>query len=354
MRLTKNTRADNLKNDVRRRGRSWDRLIYFTLVGAFLVWIFDIFAGDYVYLRADGLVLRERVVVATQFAAQVTSLAVEEGGDVRAGQPLAQLRSQEVDESLAKLSTQISDAIGKRTQLAVRQNVIEAVRTTARQSFDLARLHRAKSQALIGKNIISNREVSELLASEYKTGQTLAEMEAEASGLQKDLPRLDASIEEAALARAQLKESYHDGKIESPIDGVVGSLPVRRGSVVRIGEPIMELFAGAPYVLAYVPEGALYALTPGERVNIRIGFKTYGGRIERLLPVTSQIPKEFQDSLRPPPRAQMVRIGFDAGQPQPTLFARPRISAASWWSLWPAPRDFAASESSVELAELRR
>ena len=66
------------------------------------------------------------------------------------------------------------------------------------------------------------------------------------------------------------------------------------------------------------------------------------------------LKKEFQDSLRPPPRAQMVRIGFDAGQPQPTLFARPRISAASWWSLWPAPRDFAASESSVELAELRR
>jgi multidrug resistance efflux pump len=327
-------RVDALQSDIRRRGRSWDRAIYFGLVGVFLVWIFDIFAGDYVYLRADGLVLRDRVVLATQFTAQVAKLGVVEGSELKKGDVVAQLRSQEVYESLAKLSSEIAVATGRRTQLGVRQSVIEAVRASAEQSFRTAHVHRVKSEPLIGRSIISNREVSELLASEYKTGQTLAEMDAEATGLKQDLPRLDASIAEAVLARATLKEIYSDGKIESPVGGIVGSLPVRTGSVLRIGDPLMEIFTGESYVLAYVPEGALYDLSPDDRVNIRVGLRTYDGRVSKILPVTSQLPKEFQDSLRPPARAQVVRISFDPGQRPPTLFAKPRISMAVWWQFF--------------------
>ena len=104
MRLTRHPRIDTLQNEIRRRSHSWDRWIYFALVGAFLVWLFDMFAGDLFYLRANGLVLSNRIVLATQFTAQIDDLNVVEGGEVKTGQVVAHLRSKEAEETLAKLS----------------------------------------------------------------------------------------------------------------------------------------------------------------------------------------------------------------------------------------------------------
>lgn len=333
MRLSKKSRVDTLQNEIRRRGNSWDRLIYVGLVGAFLMWMFDLFLGDYVYLRANGLVLSDRVVLATQFAAQVDELGVVEGGDVKQGQMVARLRSKEAEETLAKLSAEIANAKARSTQFSVRQKVIEAVRTIAEHSVQTARGTRVETEKLISNNLISNKRISELIDSELKSTVLLAEMEAEEVGIKQNLPQLEASINEAWLAREQLKKSYNDGKIDAPADGIVGHLPVSKGSVARVGEPLMEIFTGIPYVLAYVPEGALYKLQVGDEVKISIGLATYFGEISHMFPVTSQLPREFQDTVRPPARAQVIRISFATGQQPPTLFAKPKITAASWWPL---------------------
>src|SRR5436190_2813473 len=231
MKLSKRARIDTLQNEIRRRGNSWDRLIYFALVGGFLVWMFDIFVGDHIYLRGDGLVLLDRLVLATQFTAQVNSLTFIEGSDITQGQVVAQLRSQEVEETLAKLSSEITSAMARRTTFSVRQKVITAVRTSAENSFQAAGESRVKTEQLIGEKLISNKRLSELMESEFKTNHTLAEMEAEEIGIKEDLPLLEAAINEASLAREQLKKSYNEGKVSAPADGIIGYLPVRKGSV---------------------------------------------------------------------------------------------------------------------------
>ena len=105
----------------------------------------------------------------------------------------------------------------------------------------------------------------------------------------------------------------------------------------------MEIFTGDPYVLAYVPEGAFYSLRTGDPINIAVGLKTYLGEISDVFPVTAQLPRAFQDTVRPPARAQVVRITFASGQELPTLFAKPRIRAASWMPRWLASESAAAT-----------
>jgi multidrug efflux pump subunit AcrA (membrane-fusion protein) len=80
----------------------------------------DTFFGNYIYLRAEGLVLRERVVLATQYPAAVVELRVREGWNVTKGERLAQLRSQNVEESLAKLHAQLASVITHATELSVK------------------------------------------------------------------------------------------------------------------------------------------------------------------------------------------------------------------------------------------
>ena len=343
MRLRKSIRIDTLKNEIRRRGNPWDRFIYLGLVGAFLMWMFDIFLGDYFYLRADGLVLSDSVVLATQFTAQITDLTVVEGGEAKRGQEVVRVRSKEVEETLAKLSTDLANALARKSQLSVRLKVIESVREMAQHSVNAARVSRVKGEALISSNLISNKRVSELIDSELKNTILTAEMAAEEIGIKQELPVLSAAIEEASQARGRLKESYNEGRIDSPVDGVVGRLPVSIGSVSRIGEPLMAIYAGTPYVLAYVPEGALFTLRLGDEVKINVGMKNYMGAISHIFPVTSQLPKGFQDAMRQPPRAQVIRIKFADGALPPTLFAKPRISSPSW-----LPQLFAGSSANAK------
>jgi multidrug resistance efflux pump len=334
MRLRKKTRIDTLQNEIRRRGNTWDRLIYFGVVIGFLVWMFDLIIGDHVYLRADGLVLSDRIVLATQFTAQIDELGVVEGGQVEQGQVVVRMRSKEVEETLAKLSAQIADATAKRTQFSVRLKVIAAVREMVKHSVQAARVSRVKTEELISSNLVSNKRVSELIDSELKSLLLMAELEAEEGGIQQDLPQLDASINEAILAREQIKKNYNGGTIDAPVSGIVGHLPVSKGSVARIGEPLMEIYTGDPYVLAFVPEGALFKLLPGDAVQINVGLKTYMGEITHMFPVTSQLPRIFQDTVQPPSRAQVIRIKFTDGEMPPTLFAKPRIKAAGWLPVW--------------------
>ena len=334
MKLSKRTRFDNLHNEVRRRGNSWDRIIYFGLVGAFLVWAFDMFAGDAVYLRAEGLVLRERTVIATQFTSQVASLTVSDGSEVKRGQVVAQLRSEEVEQTLARLSSDITNALTRRSALSVRADVIESMKASAEQNYAAAHENNVRTQELIQARLITNRRASESQDSEFRTNQTLAQMQAEQIGIKRDLPQLEAAIIEATSARERLKKNYNDGKIIAPADGIVGSLPVRTGSVARTGEPLMDLYFGEPYVLAHIPEGAMYDMQVGDLVNVKVGLKSYDGHISRILPVSSQLPQYFQDTMRPPSRAQVMHITFEPGQQVPTLFSKPKISSRGFLPRW--------------------
>lgn len=334
MRLRRRPRYDTLQNEVRKRGRSWGRWVYLGLVGLFFVWLFDMFLGDLVYLKADGLVMRDRVVVATQYTASVRTLTVEEGSRVRKGERIGGLLSQAVEESLAKLSSDVADLLTRSTQLTVRKNVIDAVSPMAERRLEEARAARRTSERDNTKGLYTVERRHTLLENEIKGASSMAEIEAERRTMAVDLPKLKAAVDAAVQAMDRLKDIYGSGAIDSPVDGVVGHLNVSQGSVVKPGDPLMEIFHGEPYVLAYIPEGALYRVEVGDRIEIDVGFKTYLGRIGRIYPVTSQLPREFRDTFRQAPRAQVVRIEFEPGQTYPTLFARTRIGAAGWPPEW--------------------
>src|SRR4029079_14078368 len=152
---------------------------------------------------------------------------------------------------------------------------------------------------------------AELVKSELESAQSQSEIEAERRALEETLPELESAVSSSKQAIERLRETYADGVVEAPADGVVGYLHVSKGSVGRPGARLREFFRGAPYVLAYVPEGVLYELQPGDSIKIRIGFKTYTGHVSRLYPIAGQLPKDFQNTFQPVARARIVRIEFD-------------------------------------------
>lgn len=334
MRLRRRARYDTLQNEVRRRGRSWGRWIYLGLLCALFLWIGDMFVGNLLYFQADGLVMRDRVVLATQYPAEVEKLNIEEGSRITKGQLLAQVRSQKVEETFAQLYSDMAQAIVRATDLEVRSKVYKAIYPMAQHRYQEAHAARLATDKLSDDNRLTNMRRAELLKGEIDSAQAQVQIEAEQTTIEQNVPDIKAAVAASKAAVGRLRHIYADGTVTAPDDGVIGYLHVATGSVVQPGDPLMELFTNKPYILAYVPEGALYELGPGDPVKIRVGFDTYYGKVSRLYPLASRLPKEFQNTFQPAARAQVVRIEFDPGKSYPALFSKTRLSAADWSPAW--------------------
>ena len=335
MRLRRRPRFDNLQNEIRKRGRSWGRWVYLAVVLGLLLWVFDSFFGNYIYLRAEGLVLRERVVLATQYPAAVVELRIREGWDVKEGELLARLRSQNVEESLAKLHAQLAAVITRATELSIRDKVNEALYPLAQHRYAIARTARINSEGLVAHGLLAANRHSELVKDEVAGAESQAQLAAERDVIGGEAADVKAAIDATQSAIRRLNELYGDGVVNSPVSGIVGSLQISEGSVVREAEPLMEVFTGRPFVLAYVPEGALYDVQKGDRIRIGIGFGNYYGYVGHTYDMAGQLPKEFQQTFQPVRRERLIRVEFDPDQRDlPPLFAKTKLSATGWPPDW--------------------
>jgi multidrug resistance efflux pump len=210
-------RFDIMSTEVRKRKRSIAPYIYLSILLAFAIWIVDIFVGDLFYVHADGIVLQDKIVVATEFVGTVMTLDVDDGTRVVKGQPIAQMQSQEVEERIAKLSGDFANTLALTSQAKV-------------------------------------------------------------------LSGLNDTTQNIGRALSRLTSAYGDGLIRSPAEGIVGNRQASVGSVVSGGQPLLEIYVGAPYVLAYVPDGALYELQPGDAIEISVGLDRYSGHVSAVRP----------------------------------------------------------------------
>jgi hypothetical protein len=82
------------------------------------------------------------------------------------------------------------------------------------------------------------------------------------------------------------------------------------GDVYRPGDPILSVFWGKPYVMAYLPSRYLLSIRKGMQVRVADGRNESVGIIEDILAVTEGLPKEFQNTFKPLDRSQLARIRF--------------------------------------------
>ena len=182
---------------------------------------------------------------------------------MKEGKLLVRLRSQSVEESLAKLHAQLASVITTATELSIREKVNEALYRLAKHRYEIARTARASSEESLSERLLAANRRSELVKDEVLSAESKAQRAAERDVIGREAADVRVAIEASQNAIRRLTELYGDGVINSPVTGIVGSLHLSEGSVVREAEPLMEIVTGPPFVLAYVPEGALYNVQKG-------------------------------------------------------------------------------------------
>lgn len=115
----------------------------------------------------------------------------------------------------------------------------------------------------------------------------------------------------------KLVEIYDNGKIYANADGHVGTTIAHVGQVIHPGDPIIRVFQGHSYVIAYVADNHIFDVKEGEPVSIYAAGHKAKGYIEKILPINEPLPKQIQHPHTYERRGHTIRILFTDEDPFP-------------------------------------
>lgn len=320
-------RVDTLRSESRprKRGRI-GRYVYLSSLLLLVLFLFDQFAGELIYLKADGMVTRDISLVATEYDGIVQEMPVSQGTQVSAGEPIALLRSSDILRDLSGLSNELARVRTRLGELRIRQAKVDALLPVARERAAEMRIYRERLTSLKKQGLSTTGQLTSVIDDTFGAVEKVRELEAEKEILDSELAQAQETVAGARDTLNELRWLYNEGIVRAQRDGIVGTVHVEPGAGVNKGQRLAEIFYGKRYVLAYVPTGALYSVEPGRRVVLRTGFRTIPGEVTETVEVAPRLPSEFQRTFGTIDRKQLVRVQVDpVKQPLP-LFATVTVS----------------------------
>lgn len=330
--LKNRPRSDSFDREPQRVRRQWDRLVYLVMLAGFLTALLNYTVGDLVFLRADGLVLRTRGVVAATSLVQVRSIDVTPGQRVHAGDRLLHAESFEILDRIAEFSILEAELAEReaalRTQMGLAESLLPLIQ---KRAVELKEIDTALDGARVSGLVTATRRES-VTENLYDTNVELITLTAQFQGFAVELAAVIKARSQARQALDDLTKHYASGVYRAGTVGVIGDTVPALGEVFNPGEPILTVMSGKPYILAYLPSRHLFPVRPGDRVNVTGGTLRRQGMIERILPVSQSVPDEFRNAFRLDETLQLARISLDSGEDFP-IFSTVHIRRYGPWGV---------------------
>ena len=296
----------------------------------------------------DAQVAADVVPVAPRVAGQVTNVYIKENQIVHKGDPIAEIDPKDVDVKVAQaqgdLETAQAQAADADARVAITRATARGALVSAQGGMQSSRENADTSQAAIreaqagvtraaanaekakrdweraselgGKGDISKSQVDAARAAHEAAQADLALSHARLSEAQNAAQAAQANVQtaqgrlvqsqpvaaqvnaaeaqarlahakvqtqQAALQAAQLTASYT--KILAPADGIASKLAVHPGSLINIGQPIVQIVPQHTYIVANFKETQVRRMRPGQDVKVKIdsmGRQEFDGKLDSL------------------------------------------------------------------------
>jgi multidrug resistance efflux pump len=294
------------------------RWTYFVALVSILIWTITSIAGGYAYKSADGLVVGDVGVVSPEYTVTVLSLEVRNGDKIKKGDLVARVSSSRISEAVARLSAESSSLVSKMAEIRAKAGMIDQLVSGAEARDKTVETNSEHFREIREKKLLPLLTDNALAEQLFKGKQELAVLRAERETMTEQVAHIIAASRFTDQALDDLAVLYDAGKMKAPMDGFISGIEAGIGSVINPGMIVAEMVGEQRYVLAYVPVSRLYTLKPDTPVTIEVGWGNWRhGKISRIEPIAARLPKEFQKTLSPVERQQLVRIDFDNDDTQP-------------------------------------
>ncbi|HEX2328119.1 MAG TPA: efflux RND transporter periplasmic adaptor subunit [Candidatus Angelobacter sp.] len=253
-----------------------------------------------------GTVDANQVVVSPKIAGRIERLAVDEGTEVKTGDTIAVLDSQELtadrqaaEALLASLRHQVSQTRATEEQMSgetssgvvnAQARLRAAEATQAQAQADLQRIESDSRRAIaLAKEGVASQQQADQAEAQLKAQQAFARAaEDQVNAAKADLATAQARINQAhaaqstvAATRAQQLNAQAQleaaearlgyTKVTAPVSGTVTVRAAREGEVVNLGTPIAIITdLSDTWVRASVPETQAVNIAVGDSFNVRL------------------------------------------------------------------------------------
>lgn len=245
---------------------------------------------------------------------ELVSILVDEGDRVRAGAPLATLDVRNLEAERRELLAERAQLAArlKELQAGPRTQTIAAARASVRDlgaQLELAQAKRTRREMLLAEGAISREQLDEI---SFETGALAARLAASQSNLDELLAGTrgeQVEAQGASVARldarlANLEVNIDKSTLKAPFTGTVSTRRVDEGTVISAGQAVLRVVEDGVQEARIGLPVQVPALKSDSIQNIKIGPKTYTGR------VTAQLPE-----LNSPTRTVTVVVRLD-GAPE--------------------------------------
>ncbi|MGF6872802.1 HlyD family secretion protein [Paraburkholderia sp. MM5477-R1] len=254
--------------------------------------------------KTDNAYVRGFVtVISPQVSGYVTSVAVNDFAEVKAGQVLVTIDDStyraRVEQAQANLAAQRATFANSTQSQRSREIAIqgqEANIASARAQLVRTRADMRRADALVNDGSLSRREYDQaraaLLAAHATLQQALASRAIGSEDVRTVLvarPGLQAAIDanQAALLSAQIDLGHTI--IRAPVDGQLSEVGVRNGAYVTAGTQLMSLVPHSVWIVANYKEAQTHNMRVGQPATFSVdalGGVELRGHIEKIAPAT--------------------------------------------------------------------
>lgn len=275
-------------------------------------------AGVYVFMCGNdssgetltlyGNVDIRQVELAFRVGGRVDSLAVDEGDAVRAGQLLARLDPQPLEDALRRATAELAmqQAELDKMQVGYRPEDIEQARAAlsgqeaalvhARQSRD--RVSRLYAQRAVAKKELDSVQAN-FIEAVSRVDAAREQLRLMRSGYRdEDIARQQAAVAAARAAMDAAQTNVSDTSLYAPQEGIVLTRVREQGAVVQGGQSVLTLTLNNPtWVRAFVTQPQLGHIRPGQPVLLSIDATPdvrYRGTVGFISPSAEFTPKTVE------------------------------------------------------------
>lgn len=212
----------------------------------------------------QGRVESETVNISTKLPSRVAAIYVKEGQAVRAGEPLVQLISPEIDAKKQQAAAMLQSALAfqSSTDRGTRQENVDTLYAnwqSAKAQATLAEESYRRGEYLYQEGVISRQRRDEMRAAKQSSAQIAQAaqqqyLKAERGRTDELKSSADAQVQIARAAVAEADALDAETMLYAPIDGTVSKIYIQSSELVMPAVPVMSLLDNHPTITISVQE----------------------------------------------------------------------------------------------------
>lgn len=212
----------------------------------------------------QGRVEGETVNISTKLPSRVAAIYVKEGQAVRAGEPLVQLISPEIDAKKQQAAAMLQSALAfqSSTDRGTRQENVDTLYAnwqSAKAQATLAEESYRRGEYLYQEGVISRQRRDEMRAAKQSSAQIAQAaqqqyLKAQRGRTDELKSSADAQVQIARAAVAEADALDAETMLYAPIDGTVSKIYIQSSELVMPAVPVMSLLDNHPTITISVQE----------------------------------------------------------------------------------------------------